>query len=89
MDAHTRQKNEFMNEMRLLSRLRHPCITTVMGAVVSSGHEPMLVMEFCEYGSLHDLLRNETMYAGGEIILQIVRDVSQGLRYLHASKPVS
>ena len=27
------------------------------------------------------------MYAGGEIILQIVRDIAQGLRYLHASKP--
>jgi serine/threonine protein kinase len=64
-----------------------PGITTVMGAVVGSGVDPMLVMEYCEYGSLYDLLRNETMYAGGEIILQIVRDIAQGLRYLHASKP--
>ena len=40
-----------------------------------------------EYGSLYDLLRNETMYAGGEIILQIVRDIAQGIRYLHESKP--
>jgi len=28
--------------------------------------------------SLFDLLQNETMYTGGDIILQIVRDVSQG-----------
>ena len=35
----------------------------------------------------YDLLRNETMYTGGEIILQIVRDVAQGLRFLHSSKP--
>lgn len=47
----------------------------------------MLVMEYMEYGSLHDLLRNETMYAGGEVILQIMRDIAQGLRYLHSSKP--
>lgn len=40
-----------------------------------------------EYGSLHDLLRNETMYLSGEIILQIARDVAQGLRYLHTAKP--
>ena len=40
-----------------------------------------------EHGSLHDLLRNETMFCGGEIILQICRDIAQGLRYLHASKP--
>jgi len=41
-----------------------------------------------EYGSLHDLLRNETMYLSGEIILQITRDIGQGLRFLHSSKPV-
>jgi len=38
-------------------------------------------------GSLYDLLRNETLYTGGEIIMQICRDVAQGLRFLHASKP--
>ena len=54
---------------------------------MGSGHDPMLLMEFCEYGSLHDLLKNETMYAGGEICLQIMRDVASGLRYLHSSKP--
>ncbi|CAJ1961059.1 unnamed protein product [Cylindrotheca closterium] len=85
-DEATRRQNEFMAEMRLLSRLRHPCITTVMGAVVT-GNEPMMVMEFMENGSLYDLLRNETLYTGGEIIIQIVRDVAQGLRFLHASKP--
>ena len=29
-DEHSRLKKDFINEMRLLSRLRHPCITTVM-----------------------------------------------------------
>lgn len=41
-DAHARRVNEFVNEMRMLSRLRHPCITTVMGAVVTSAVDPML-----------------------------------------------
>ena len=31
-----RQHEQFKDEMRLLSRLRHPCITTVMGAVMNS-----------------------------------------------------
>lgn len=87
LDKQRQRKQEFIVEMRLLSRLRHPCITTVMGAVLSPFHDPMLVMEYMEYGSLHDLLQNETMYAGGDIILQIMRDISQGLRYLHSSKP--
>jgi len=61
LDENRRHRNDFLNEMRLLSRLRHPCITTVMGAVVTNTHDPMMVLEYMEYGSLHDLLRNETM----------------------------
>eukprot|EP00980_Cylindrotheca_fusiformis_P023298 scaffold10339_cov101-Cylindrotheca_fusiformis.AAC.2 len=57
-----------------------------MGAIMNS-QEPMMVMEYMENGSLYDLLRNETVYTGGEIILQIVRDIAQGLRFLHSSKP--
>jgi serine/threonine protein kinase len=83
-----RRKQEFIQEMRLLSRLRHPCITTVMGATVQSGRqEPMMVMEYMENGSLYDLLQNETLHISGDLIVQIFRDVSQGLRFLHASKP--
>ena len=44
-------------------------------------------MEFMEYGSLHDLLHNATMTLSGEIILQVVRDIVQGIQFLHASKP--
>lgn len=86
-DEGARREEAFVSEMRLLSSLRHPCICTVMGAVMSSYHTPMLIMEYMEYGSLHDLLRNETMYLSGEIILQVARDVAQGLRYLHTAKP--
>lgn len=86
-DDHSGRVSEFVKEMRLLSSLRHPCITTVMGAVVSNTVDPMLVMEYMEYGSLHDLLHNETITLGGEIILQVVRDIVQGMQFLHASKP--
>jgi guanylate cyclase len=37
-----------------------------------------------EYGSLYDLLHNETMTPGGEIIF---RDIVQWIQLLHASKP--
>ncbi|CAB9515268.1 activated protein kinase catalytic subunit alpha-1 [Seminavis robusta] len=86
-NENVQRQEEFVKEMRVLSLLRHPCITTVMGAVISRNHVPMLVMEYMDYGSLHDLLRNETMYLTGEIISQITRSVGQGLRYLHSSKP--
>lgn len=47
----------------------------------------MLVLEFMEYGSLYDLLRNDTLTLSGEIILQVVRDIAQGIQFLHASRP--
>ena len=42
---HEELKSQFVKEMRHLSKLRHPCITTVMGAVISRWEEPLLVME--------------------------------------------
>ena len=44
---------------------------SVLGAVISSGHDPMLVMEYMEYGSLYDLLHSETMFFTGDINLQV------------------
>ena len=49
----------------------------VMGAVVTHKYDPVMIMEYMEYGSLHDLLHNETMPLTGDVILQICRDVSQ------------
>jgi class 3 adenylate cyclase len=67
--------------------VRHPCITTVMGAVISARDEPLLVMELMDHGSLFDIIHNETMHLDGDLVLKILRDISQGLRFLHAAKP--
>ena len=40
-----------------------------------------------DHGSLYDLLHNETMVIEGEILLPILRDVSQGVRFLHSADP--
>ena len=81
------QRVSFIKEMRMLSRLRHPCITTVMGAVIDCPYGPMLVMERMEHGSLHDLAHNYTMAFDGEIVVPMVRHVAQGLSFLHSCKP--
>jgi serine/threonine protein kinase len=57
------------------------------GAVIERRTEPMLVMEYMEYGSLYDLLHNDTIVIDGELLLPILRDVAQGMRFLHASEP--
>jgi len=84
---HSKLKADFILEMRHLSKLRHPSITTVMGAVIGKNEEPMLVMEYMEHGSMYDILHNETMPLDGDLILSILRDVAQGLRFLHATTP--
>ena len=44
-------------------------------------------MEYMFHGSLYDILHNETMVLEGDILLPIMRDISSGLRFLHASRP--
>lgn len=75
----------FMKEMRLLSKLRHPCITTVMGAVI--GEDPLLILEYMDHGSLYDLLHNASVPLEGEILLPMLADVTQGCRFLHSALP--
>jgi serine/threonine protein kinase len=84
---YSRLKADFVIEMRHLSKLRHPCITTVMGAVVCLKEEPMLVMEYMDNGSLQDILHNETMILEGELVLPILRDITCGVRFLHSACP--
>mmetsp|Transcript_73487 Transcript_73487/g.239082 ORF Transcript_73487/g.239082 Transcript_73487/m.239082 type:complete len:1263 (+) Transcript_73487:103-3891(+) len=80
-------QREFIQEMRILARLRHPCVVTVMGAVISSKVEPMLVMEFMDNGSLRSLLQNDTLPLD-ELAPPMLQDVAQGMRFLHNSVPM-
>ena len=41
-------------------------------------------MELMDLGSLQDLLYNKTLEMNGEIVLQILRDMTKGMRFLHA-----
>ena len=58
-----------------------------MGAVLPSGEKPLLVMEFMQRGSLRDLLSNQTFPLDAEQTLPLIRDVLQGVRFLHAADP--
>ena len=80
------QRAAFIDEMRLLSKLRHPNITMYMGGVVKDGSSPMLVLEYMERGSLYDLLKSDATL-DGELIRSILQDIMQGVRYLHSNNP--
>lgn len=81
-----KQKAEFVEEIKKLATLRHQCVITIMGAVMAK-EDSMIVLEFMDHGSLYDVLHNETMVLDGEIILPILRDIAQGIRFLHAATP--
>ena len=58
-----------------------------MGAVIEDGVEPALVMEYMDRGSFYDLLHNSTVVMEGELLLPILCDIAQGVRFLHAALP--
>ena len=79
-------RKDFIIEMRTLAKLRHPNITTTMGAVLERKGEPMLVMEYMENGSLYEAMRNESISLNSQDdILIIVQDIARGLRFLHSA----
>lgn len=45
--------------------------------MLERNHEPWLVMELMEKGSLYNLLHDETFTLDGEIVLPILRDVGK------------
>lgn len=83
----TTDMKEVIKEMRLMARLRHPNIATIMGAVKEDSQCPSLIMEYLELGSLYDVLHNETIALDGDLVLPILQEVAQGIRFLHATKP--
>ena len=60
-----------------------------MGAVINErlDEDPLLVMEYCQHGSLYDILHNQTASVDGDFLLPVLRDISQGVRFLHAASP--
>lgn len=80
-------RRDFIREMRTLSKLRHPCIVGVMGAIMEPNEVPTLIMEWMSLGSLGDLLQNESMVLTGETLLPMLQDIASGVRFLHSANP--
>lgn len=77
----------FVQEMRTLNKLRHPCICQIVGAVLVPGVPAMMVMEHMGLGSLHGLLHNGTMQLEGDVVFNFIMDLISGMRFLHAADP--
>lgn len=82
------QLKEFLREVAIMKRVRHPNVVLFMGAVTKRPHLS-IVTEYLPRGSLFRLIHST---AAGEILdkrkrLRMALDVAKGLNYLHRLKP--
>ncbi|CAE8582590.1 unnamed protein product [Polarella glacialis] len=83
-----RMISDVQSEMYRLYPLRHTCLTILHGAVISGTSSALLVSELMHYGSLYELLHSSMTLLDGDMMLLMLRDIAQGLCFLHSSQPV-
>ncbi|KAK9743479.1 hypothetical protein RND81_03G242000 [Saponaria officinalis] len=82
------QLKEFLREVAIMKRVRHPNVVLFMGAVTKRPHLS-IVTEYLPRGSLYRLLHRP---ASGEVLdqrrrLRMALDVAKGINYLHCLNP--
>ncbi|KAJ4963210.1 hypothetical protein NE237_023149 [Protea cynaroides] len=87
-DFHDDQLKEFLREVAIMKRIRHPNVVLFMGAVTKRPHLS-IVTEYLPRGSLYRLIHRA---AAGEIFdkrkrLRMALDVAKGINYLHCLVP--
>ncbi|EEF48642.1 map3k delta-1 protein kinase, putative [Ricinus communis] len=87
-DFHDDQLREFLREVAIMKRVRHPNVVLFMGAVTKRPHLS-IVTEYLPRGSLYRLIHRPT---AGEMLdqrrrLRMALDVAKGINYLHCLSP--
>lgn len=82
------QLKEFLREVAIMKRVRHPNVVLFMGAVTKRPHLS-IVTEYLPRGSLYRLIHRPT---SAEILdqrrrLRMALDVAKGINYLHCLNP--
>eukprot|EP00047_Mylnosiga_fluctuans_P020046 m.88349 g.88349 ORF g.88349 m.88349 type:complete len:1295 (-) comp8366_c0_seq2:2436-6320(-) len=86
-DAFMRAIKQFSAEGRTLSSLHHVNIVRFYGTSIDDGC-PLLVMEYCERGSLFNVIRDTDLYLDWPEIHQLGSQCAMGMAYLHSRKLV-
>eukprot|EP00899_Mesostigma_viride_P020570 jgi/Mesvir1/28514/Mv13033-RA.1 len=66
--------------------LRHPNVETVLGAAMHKDKVLHIVTETLTGGSLYGLLMNKTLALDNDILIQLLLDAANGMRFLHGRK---
>ncbi|XP_042042345.1 serine/threonine-protein kinase CTR1-like isoform X1 [Salvia splendens] len=87
-DFHAERFKEFLREVAIMKRLRHPNIVLLMGAVTEPPNLS-IVTEYLSRGSLYRLLHK---HGAREMLderrrLSMAYDVAKGMNYLHKHNP--
>ncbi|OMO57583.1 hypothetical protein COLO4_35264 [Corchorus olitorius] len=87
-DFHDDQLKEFLREVAIMKRVRHPNVVLFMGAVTKRPHLS-IVTEYLPRGSLYRLIHRPT---AGETLdqrkrIRMALDVAKGINYLHCLNP--
>jgi len=74
--------SDLKKEIAILSRLRHPNVVLYIGACTKPPNVA-IVTEWCEQGSLHDVLHNYSIHVDAQRSIEIAVGIAQGMNYLH------
>ncbi|KAI9086234.1 hypothetical protein K1719_028514 [Acacia pycnantha] len=87
-DFHAERVKEFLREVAIMKRLRHPNIVLFMGAVTQPPNLS-IVTEYLSRGSLYRLLHKPGAkeMLGERARLSMAYDVAKGMNYLHKRNP--
>ena len=83
--SNLRYLKQFKHEIQVVARLRHNHLVSTFGAVMHAD-KVMIVMELMQYGSLYDILRNDTLEINDDMAVDILHDITNAMVYLHSQK---
>ncbi|KAJ3694440.1 hypothetical protein LUZ60_009920 [Juncus effusus] len=85
-----RRVEQFLNEVEILSHLRHPNLVTLYGCTARTCHELLLVFEYIANGTVADHLHGPKVGDNSltwPIRLNIAIETAQALSFLHSIEP--
>ncbi|KAG6402067.1 hypothetical protein SASPL_138938 [Salvia splendens] len=78
----TQGEREFQTELKTIGKMYHRNLVRLLGYCLDGAHK-LLVFEYMSNGSLADILFNQQKRLSWEERMEIARDISRGILYLH------
>ena len=88
--AESTDLDEFYNEIKLLSSLKHPHVVSFFGVCLLDSETISLVTEFSPLGSLDRLLSNPEFFENISLLhrIRMALDIAEAMAFLHSCQPV-